>query len=43
MTKEWQEASNERARELNLDPITGKRTYNSVFTPPDSMLTRTHF
>ncbi|KAF9651497.1 cytochrome c oxidase subunit IV [Thelephora ganbajun] len=23
MTKEWQEASNERARELNLDPITG--------------------
>lgn len=24
MTKEWQEASNERARELNLDPITGK-------------------
>ena len=24
MTKEWQEASNERARELNLDPITGE-------------------
>jgi len=23
MSKEWQEASNERARELNLDPITG--------------------
>ncbi|KAF8630764.1 hypothetical protein AX15_002734 [Amanita polypyramis BW_CC] len=23
MTKEWQEATNERAREMNLDPITG--------------------
>ena len=30
MTKEWQEASNERARELNLDPITGKCTHRSI-------------
>ena len=39
MTKEWQEASNERARELNLDPITGKWTYYSVpLSPVDSVL-----
>ena len=30
MTKEWQEASNERARELNLDPMTGKCTDSLV-------------
>jgi hypothetical protein len=36
MTKEWQEASNERARELNLDPITGKLTDNSVPQIPRS-------
>jgi len=38
MSKEWQEASNERARELNLDPITGKRS-RSLIPPlglPDS-------
>lgn len=23
MTKEWQEATNKRAREMNLNPITG--------------------
>lgn len=33
MSKEWQEASNERARELNLDPITGKYT-ESLFPTP---------
>jgi hypothetical protein len=32
MSKEWQEASNERARELNLDPITGKYTDNSILS-----------
>ena len=33
MTKEWQEASNERARELNLDPITGKCPRRSISPP----------
>ena len=28
LTKEWQEASNERAKELNLNPITGMYSTN---------------
>jgi len=43
MTKEWQEASNERARELNLDPITGKCTVHFVPPPMDTVLIPTRF
>ena len=30
MNKEWQEASDERARELNLDPITGECSHGLI-------------
>ena len=41
MTKEWQEASNERARELNLDPITGECSQFGLFHPWDPGLNPT--
>ena len=31
LTKEWQEASNERAREAKLDPITGAYRFLTKF------------
>ena len=39
MSKEWQEASNERARELNLDPITGEQMARS----PSPVIIQTSF